>query len=95
MDHRNSGLCAGLMHVLGAATESGRLGALSIYGFSRSTFNQEYVFDGAVAAIRDLHAGITAVVAAIVCIEDCPSALPTDFFPVHAFAASTYGVQAA
>jgi hypothetical protein len=59
-------LCAGLMHFLGAAVESGRLNALSMYGFSRPIFSQEYVIYGAVAIIAIFTPAITVVVLAMV-----------------------------
>lgn len=59
-------LCAGLMHILGAAVETGRLYALSIYGFSRPTFNQEYVTNGAVAVIAIFTPWITVVLVVMI-----------------------------
>jgi hypothetical protein len=59
-------VCAGIMHFFGATAESGRLSALSIYGFSRAAFNQEYVLEGAAAALAILAPVITVVVATMV-----------------------------
>jgi hypothetical protein len=59
-------LCAGLMHVLGAAVETGRLHALSIYGFSRPTFSQDYVIDGAVAVIAIFTPWITVALVVMI-----------------------------
>jgi hypothetical protein len=58
-------LCAGLMHFLGAAFERGRLSALSIYGFSRPTFDQEYLIYGATAVLVIVGPAITVLVVAI------------------------------